>query len=293
MQVRQLECFRTLMLHGTMTRAAELLGISQPAVSNMIASLEHEIGFALFLRRAGRVHPTAEAHLLYVEANRALDAVENTARIAGEIAKGKRGHLSIVAYPAISTALLPRLMSLFIENRPEITCKIISRDSRTVRDLVLTQQFDLAICELPMDYPAALMDVFTYRCECMLPADHPLAARQVITPADLDDIPFVTLFRGDPLYQQVSAAFSRYGARWRVVAETEYFATACEFVSAGVGVGIIDPVVSVPFTAHVVRRPFRPVIEYQIAILYPTGAERSQIAHAFVALLKTHLTPRQ
>jgi DNA-binding transcriptional LysR family regulator len=292
MQIRQLECFRTLMLHGTMTRAAELLGISQPAVSNIIASLEHDIGFALFVRRAGRVHPTAEARLLYVEATRALDAIENTARIAGEISKGKHGHLSIAAYPAISTALLPRLVSLFIESRPEVTVKIISRDSRTVRELVLTQQFDLAICELPLDYPAASMDVFSYACECMLPADHALVSRAVITPADLDDVPFVTLFRGDPLYQQMQAAFSRAGARWRVVAETEYFSTACELVSAGVGVGIVDPVVSVPFTAHVVRRPFLPKIAYEIAILYPTGSERSAIAEAFAGLLRAHLKER-
>ena len=58
MQLRQLECFRTLMLTGTMTRAAEELGISQPAVSATIAGLEKHIGFTLFIRQAGRLSPT-------------------------------------------------------------------------------------------------------------------------------------------------------------------------------------------------------------------------------------------
>jgi hypothetical protein len=67
--------------------------------------------------------------------------------------------------------------------------------------------------------------------------------------------------------------FFEYGARWNVIAEAEFFSTACELVSAGCGVGIVDPVVSAPFAAIVVRRPFVPKINYEIAVLYPTNEE--------------------
>ena len=78
--------------------------------------------------------------------------------------------------------------------------------------------------------------------------------------------------------------FFEYGARWNVIAETEFFSTACELVSAGCGVGIVDPVVSAPFAANVVRRPFVPKINYEIAVLYPTNEELSQLARDFVSL---------
>jgi DNA-binding transcriptional LysR family regulator len=279
------------MLHGTMTRTAELMGVSQPAVSNMIAALEHEVGFQVFIRKAGRLTPTPEGKLFYVEASRALEGVENATRLAEEIRRGKRGYLSIAAYPSISISLLPRILSLFSEQRPELRMKIITRNSQTVRDLVSTQQFDLAVAELPLDYPQTDMETFTYVCECMLAPDHPLAQRETLCPTDLDGVPFVTLFRGDPLYLKLAEAFSQYGARWNVVAETEFFSTACELVSAGVGVGLIDPVASAPFTANVVRRRFIPDITYEIAILYPTNGERSQIAAEFADLLRAHLTP--
>jgi DNA-binding transcriptional LysR family regulator len=124
----------------------------------------------------------------------------------------------------------------------------------------------------------------------MMAVDHPLALKQVITPRDLDGAPFVTLFRGDPIYQQLAIAFSQYEARWNIVAETEYFATACELVSAGCGVGVIDPVVSTPFTANIVKRKFVPLIEYRIAILHPSTDARSQIVEDFLELLRSHLT---
>lgn len=289
MQVRQLECFRTLMIHGTMTRTAQLLRVSQPSVSAIIDSLEREVSFPLFVRKAGRLQATPEARLFYLEVIRALEAVENAKRMAEAIRTGRRGHLAIVAYPSISISLLPRVLSLFSETRPDLEIKIITRNSQAVRELVATEQYDLAIAELPIDYPATHMEVFSYACECMMPIGHPLAERSVLTPSDLDNVPFVTLFRGDPVYQQLAAAFSEEGARWNVVAETELFSTACELVGAGYGVGIVDPVVSAPFTAHVVRRPFLPTISYQVAILNPMHSETSQIARDFVALLRTHL----
>ena len=269
-----------------MTRTAEVIGVSQPAVSNMIVALEHRVGFQLFSRKAGRLVPTPEGRLFYAQASRALEGFENAIRLAEEISQGKRGHLAIAAYPSISISLLPRILSLFAEQRPELHIKIISRNSQTVRDLIATQQFDMAIAELPLDYPPAYMETFPYLCECMLPQDHPLTAKSVISPADLDGVPFVTLFRGDPVYEKLAAAFAHYGARWNIVAETEFFSSACELVSAGVGVGVIDPVASAPFTANVVRRKFVPDIPYEIAILYPTNGERSQIATAFADLLR-------
>ncbi|MDX1606470.1 MAG: LysR family transcriptional regulator, partial [Candidatus Competibacterales bacterium] len=67
MKPRQLEAFRTVMRGHTVTRTAELLFISQPAVTRLLADLEHSVGFTLFERRKGRLHATPEAQALYEE----------------------------------------------------------------------------------------------------------------------------------------------------------------------------------------------------------------------------------
>ena len=274
------------MVHGTMTRAAELLAMSQPGISATIAALEYSTGLQLFVRRGSRLYPTAEAHLLYEEASRALEAVENTMRLAGEIRAGRRGHLSIVAYPNISICFLPRLVAQFGKLRPDLQIKIITRQSQVVKELIATHTFDIAITELPTDYPTSHLDAFSYDCKCILPKGHHLADREVITPKDLDNQPFVTLFRGDPMYQEIATAFSEADARWNVVAEVEFLSTTCELVASGHAVGIIDPLISAPFTEHLILKPFLPRIKYGIAILYPLNEALSTVAADFVEMLK-------
>ena len=293
MQLRELECFRTLMLSGTMTRAADELGISQPAVSATIAGLEKKLGFTLFTRQAGRLTATPEAHLFFTEVSRSLAAFESTERAAAEIRGGKRGSLSIVAYPSISIALLPRILSLFMADRPDVRVKLVSRSSYVVKELVSTHQFDFAIAELPTDHPAESMERFSYRCDCILPVDHPLAKLDVITPTELDQVPFISLFRDHTSYGQLATAFSSYNAKWNVVAEVQYFATVCELVAAGCGVGLVDPIISSPFTGEVVRRRFEPAILYEIGLLHPDISTRSVISEEFLALLRTHLADQQ
>ena len=168
--------------------------MSQPGISTMIAALEQDIGLTLFVRRGGRLQPTPEAKLFYIEAAKALESVENTKRIANEIGSGRRGYLAIAAYASISISLLPRVLSVFAEDRPDLQMKIISRNSQNVRELMSTQQFDIAIAELPLDYPTSHMEVFSYTCQCMLPIGHPLASKSILTPSDLDGVPFVTFF---------------------------------------------------------------------------------------------------
>ncbi|MDR7147740.1 DNA-binding transcriptional LysR family regulator [Rhizobium sp. BE258] len=271
-----------------MTKAAELLGITQPSVSNTIAGLESDLGFTLFIRKAGRLYPTPEAHLFFEEVSRSLAAMESTERAAKEIRTGKYGRLSIAAYPSISTALLPRLISLFIEDRPDVHVRLVSGSSKRVSDLAAMKQCDIAIAELPTAHPADRLDRFAYRCDCILPTDHPLTSLERITAKDLDSVPFISLFPDHSTHHQLASAFSRAGSVWNVVAEVDYFASVCELVSAGCGVGIVDSIISTPFTENVVRRPFDPDIVYEIGLLYPE-ASSSLIAGQFIGLLKTHL----
>ena len=182
MNLRQLECFRAVMVSGTMTRAAEVLRISQPSVSNIIASLEHELGFSLFKRRKGRLQPTAEATYFLDEAQRTLESLDKAVQTARQLRRMNVGRLVLATQPGIAIHFLPAVISRFLKKHPDVQFQLLSRSSQIVRDMIPTQRFDLGIAEPPIDHPAIQVEPLVTECVCVLPADHPLVSLEEITP---------------------------------------------------------------------------------------------------------------
>ncbi|WP_123501620.1 LysR family transcriptional regulator, partial [Pseudomonas frederiksbergensis] len=153
MNLRQLEAFRAVILGQTVTRAAEMLHISQPAATRLIASLEEDIGFSLFDRVKGRLQPTAEAMTLYQEVRRSLLGVERIARTAQDIRTLKRGSLHIACAPAMGLSFVPRAIAAFMAEHDQVQISLVVHSSREVVDLVVGQRCDLGLIVLPNTYP--------------------------------------------------------------------------------------------------------------------------------------------
>ncbi len=277
------------MTAGTMTRAAEILRISQPAVSNTIATLEHRLGFKLFLRKSGRLQPTPEALIFYDEAQRVLEAVGRASDAAQRLRRGAAGHLTISAFPGISIKFLPRLISQFQAERPDVKIRLLSRSSHVVIDQLPSQLFDIAIAEKPAEFAGVSAEKVSFTCQCLLPPGHPLAVHDTLTPELLDGVPFAALFRDHMTTFQIARAFSDAGARWNVVLEAQYFASVAEFVKSSGGAAIVDPVNGDGFTEGCILRPFSPTILYQIGLLVPQDKPLSKAGSAFLSLLHSEL----
>src|SRR4051812_23754624 len=110
LDVGQMEAFRTVMERGSVTTAALVMGISQPAVSNLLARLEEALGYSLFTREHRRLIPTAEAITLVREVASVLDRHSQLARMAQDIHETRAGALSIASHPGPSISWLPSLI---------------------------------------------------------------------------------------------------------------------------------------------------------------------------------------
>lgn len=294
MDIRQLRCFDAVLTTGAMTRAAELLGLAQPTVSITIAQLEREIGFTLFKRSKGSLEPTAEAFSFHQAAIQAIESVSRVSQIAREIKRLNEGEVSILCYPGIAWRLMPELIAQFRKDRPGIQIKLVSRSSAALRQLVMSQNFDTAVVEAPVRLPAADVEIFNYRCVCALPANHTLAGHVIITPGDLDGVPFAVLFPEHETHHQIRKAFSNAGAHLNVALECDYFASACSFVHQEGGVAIVDPVTAAQVTLDGMRLvPFEPAIEYQLALIRPANRASSRLSDEFRGLLRTRLLELQ
>jgi DNA-binding transcriptional LysR family regulator len=282
LDIKHLEAFRTVMERGSATMAAQVLGVSQPAVSTLLAQLEDDLGYALFVREHRRLTPTPEALALVDEVVGFLDKHAQLMRMAHDIHETRAGSLTIASHPGPSIAWLPPVIARFMAQRPGVQVKLISRQSQGVRDLIPTRAFDLAVAELPVESPLIAVQRYRTHFVAVLPPSHPLAVHAELTPALLDGVPFIGMFRGHAAQLGLSKAFDEVGARLHLVAECDYFASVLSLVAHGVGVALVDPISALDLQSNaVVIRPFAPRLPYDFAVFHPQDRPMSKVAQAF------------
>lgn len=288
MLVRQLEAFRATMLAGTVSGAAILLGISQPAVSRLIGRLEKELKLTLFDRSSGRLAPTAEAQLLHDQVERTFVSVDKIREAAAAIGTAQAGHLHVAALPAIGLGFLPAVIEEFHRRHPQVTVTAEVNISARVEETIASQHVDLGIGEFPFRRTGLETEVFCRAPEYLaVPVGHPLAGRAQVRPSDLNDAPFIALTRDQVGRHMLDRVFERAGVVRRIVAETQVNAVLCEMVARGLGVGLVDPFTAVDYAGRgIVAVPFRPRIEFRLGILYPTHRPLSRVARSFLAVLR-------
>jgi DNA-binding transcriptional LysR family regulator len=288
MFIRQIEAFRATMLAGTVSGAAVLLGVSQPAVSRLIGRMEKELKLTLFDRSKGRLAPTVEAQILYDAIERTFVSVDKIREVAADIGAAQAGHLHIAALPALGLFFLPGVIHDFHRAHPQVTVTAEVSISARVEEGVAAQRVDLGLAEFPIRRTGIESEVFCDVPECLVvPAGHKLAGAAVVRPADLEGAPFVSLMRDFVGRHVVDRIFERAGVARRLVAETQVNSVICELVQRGVGIGIVDPFTAAHYAGRgVVAVPFRPVIKIRIGVLYPTHRPLSRAARAFLSALR-------
>jgi DNA-binding transcriptional LysR family regulator len=294
MKIRQLEAFRALVECGTVTRAAEELCVSQPAVTRLISDLEESAGFVLFERSKGRLHLTSEGMALYEEVERSLIGVQRIAATAESIRAGHLGMLKIASLPALALASLPKAISEFVKDRPQIQVSLSSIPSRAVMDMVAKERCDVGFAIVQMNYPSQYGELLiSNEMVCALPEGHRLASKKVIVPKDLEGENFISNTRELSSRLETDAVFTAFGVERRLQLETQINAGICAFVQAGMGVALVDTFSALEYVGRgVVFRRFEPVLLNEIQALYGTGRTPSALLRGFVEHLRAQLNTR-
>jgi DNA-binding transcriptional LysR family regulator len=294
MDRRLIEIFHAVMQHRSATEAARSLGVSQPAVSAALKRLETDVGFVLFRRESRHIVPTPEAHLLHTEAIRALAGFADLEDAAAGISAGQRGVLTI-ASPGI--AWLPGVVSRFHHERTSTQIRLLTRSSENVRSLVSARAFDIGVAEPPFDRTNDVLRRYRLSLDCVMPAAHPLARQDVVTPDLLETHDLIVTSQSRTTYAAVSRAFEASGTPFHPTIECEFFAVALNLAIDGAGICLVDAISAsetirrMGNAGTLVVRPFAPSIYYEVGVLKPTIGELSVLAEQFLKLLDDHVAP--
>ena len=287
MNFRQLEIFRTVMRSGSASRAAELLDVTQPAVSRTVADLERQIGFALFDRIKGRLVPTPEAQMFLRQVDRSFVGLDQLRAEAARIRDFGAGTIRVASLAALGWTLVPRAIKRFQHAHPDIAVTLQIVSSSNVRELVVERGFDIGLAADEVDLSGVEHVKFaSTRAVCVMPPDHPLTARATVTPADLAGVPFIALAPEDRARQRMDDALDQAGVRLKVVVETPNSSSICALALEGVGVGLTNPNASDGYAERgAVFRPFEPAIYFQSILMFRPDMQKAKLVKEFTAYL--------
>lgn len=285
---RQIEAFRAVIVTGGVTAAARALNVTQPAVTRLIRDLQRALGLELFARRGARLTPTAEALSLYREVDRQFVGLERIQAAARALRAGQSGALRVAALPTFSVGFLPRLAGHWLAERPGAEMSLYGSISSQVADWVASGFCDVGFAQLPLDFPSLEVEALASApAVAVLPQDHRLARRAVLTPRDFEGEPFVSLEQMTQLRYRTDALFEIEGVARRIRVETPLSMIACALVAAGAGVSLVDPFPAAEYRGRgLAVRPFRPTLLFDTGVVWSAARARSGLALDFAARVR-------
>ena len=291
---RQIEAFRAVIVSRGITRAAEVLNVSQPAVSRLVRDMEAHLGLTLFRRRKGGLQPTEEALALYAEVERSFVGVEKIERAARRIREHRAGNLRICGVAAMMHSFLPMVVEEFLRDHSGVAVALYTYDNETAVDRIRTRQFDVGYVMTPADRTGVdVGPVRRVRCVCILPPNHRLARRKVVGIDDLDDEPFISLADRTMTRLKIDAAFEAANVHRRLELEGYWSATICSLVERGLGLSIIEPFTAEAFAARGgIVRPFEPAIDFTFVQVRQARATEPPLLAAFIKTFERCVAPR-
>lgn len=287
LNLRQVEAFKAVIENGTLSRAAEILYLSQPAMSKLIVNLELDTGLKLFDRHKGRLAPTEQAMLLYDEIDRIFAGLRQVDNAVEAIRRKEQGRIAIGVMPALAGPFVQRVTTAFLKERANVSCSVSARSSWGIVDWVVARKLDVGLVSEAIINPYVTMEpLMEQPMVCVMPLGHPLTAKKVIQPEDLDNLPFVTFPLDSDIGHRVDALFQSRGVKVQNVLVANWVLTVCEFVAAGLGVSLVHPLLASEFRQRLAVRRFEPELSDNVHICRSADSRNARIVDIFVEQLR-------
>lgn len=240
MEVNQLRYFVAVAKTGSFSKAAAMCYVSQPALSEQIQKLEHEVGKPLFNRNRRKIIPTTAGRLLIERANRILNEVEEAKQEVQSSDGITCGRISIGVLPTIAPYFLPHVFAQFTQKCPET--EVMVHEDMTARLLQMTDagELDVGILSLPIkENGFEIEELFTEELLLALPSNHPLVEKAKIQIEDLCPEKFILMKEGHCLGDQALVFCHRHDFRPHIVLRSSQIETIQSLVMAGLGVSLV------------------------------------------------------
>ncbi|MBL0943951.1 MAG: LysR family transcriptional regulator [Hydrogenophaga sp.] len=295
MRLRHIEVFNAVMLTGSVSAAARMINVTQPAVSRTLKHAELQLGFPLFQRAGGRLVPTAEAQTLYPHIERLFAQLDEVQRLAGSLKAGRtRGELRVLTVLGLSYEVVPRAMRLFREKHPHVLVHHQALHSVQIVSALALQEADVGYVFNPGSHPALVQEKLGERRVMAVVPKGLLTPRQLkagsIGWAQLAKLPLIALDAQDPLGMRLAHTLREHEAEIRPVMTVQTYHVALALAHHGVGAALVEGCTATSADpAKVDVLPFEPLVPTTVHLLRPAARPHSVVARAFTRFMQQAL----
>jgi DNA-binding transcriptional LysR family regulator len=295
MELHQLEYFVAVAEEASFTRAAARVHVAQPGVSAQVRRLEAELGQQLLDRSGRSVRLTEVGTAVLPFARAALRAVSDARQAVDALAGLVRGQVAVGMVSGCSVQLLPELLAEFRSRYPGVSITLSEDGSDRLIEFIRDGRLDLALIGSAGDAISGIETAVVVD-EALVAAvreDDPLAARSVVTLADLRDQPLVSLPRGTGVRRAFDAACVTAGFEPRIVLEASALPMVARLAGMGLGVAILPastpPSLDLPLHVLPIERP---IIRSRLELAWNPAAAASPAARVLADHARAFLDRR-
>lgn len=240
MNLKHLETFHHFCRFMTVSRTADHLNVTQPAVSQQLRNFESECGVKLFYRDHEGYHLTPTGEAIFLVTKRIFSRVSQIEQLLAEAAEVASERLRIGATKTYAVTVMPELIARFQERFPAIQVRVSEGNSTDLIRRVINREEDLVVVARA-DYGPALQSVPFARCEFILVArpDHPLAQAEIVSIDALKNAAVILREQGSGSRKAVLEKLARFGVRPSLMIESESLSFILAYVERRLGLAFV------------------------------------------------------
>jgi DNA-binding transcriptional LysR family regulator len=292
---RRLQVFHAVAKQMSFTKAAEVLYMTQPAVTFQIKQLEEHFNTRLFERGHGRITLTPAGEVVLKYAEKILGMSQELETRVREMTGRLSGPLLIGASTTIAEFLLPPVLGEFKAEHPEVHAKLTVANSEAIENRVAEHTLDLGLIEAPSHLPTLLTEVCCEdELQVIVTPAHPLARAKSVTPKQAVGYPYVTREQGSGTREFTDLYRRKAGiqpSELDVVMELGSPEALKGVVGTGLGFAIMSRITveKERKLGELVAVPLQPKLIRTLSLVYPKEKFRSKLVNKFVDFAKAKL----
>ena len=290
MRLRYIELFHAVMTTNSLTGAANLLNISQPAASKALQQAENQLGFTLFNRVRGRLHPTEQALLLRPRVEKIIRELNDLQRLTSNFARPESHPLRVTCTPTLAQSLLPDATTLLRKARPATIVELATRHSVAMCESLTLRETDIGLTLQDASHPELRQEPLCQgRVMVIAPPGRwsPAELAQSLPVAALAGEPMIGIDVQDALGNLLQSHLMHVDPPPQISVWVQTYQLACALVAQGAGLALVDPFTALQGGGDMVQtRPLALELDVVLYAVYRLDSQLNPVQKHFIDLVR-------